>query len=397
MTTVDVQKFQGSGWVTRAGLIGVLGLAATFVGMVIDPRPSFFSYLLGFSYWAGISLASLILVMLFHTFRAKWPVVVRRPVEAMATGTLIFLPLLIPVIIGMPHLYAKWLTPAADLGHEALHILQHKAGWLNKTFFIVRSVGYLVIAALVASRFFRLSTKQDQSGDANLTAKSRTMGVALLPLIAIVMTFASFDWLMSLEPLWFSTIFGVYFFAGSFLSTMALVIIASVTARGRKDLFGDHVSPDHLHNLGKLLFAFVCFWAYIAISQLLLIWIANLPEETPWYLVRMTDGWKPVGILLILGHFFVPFGILLSKNLKRNPRRIRLVAFWALFIHFVDVYWLVMPTLWPERAGFHWTMITAFFGVGFTAVAFVIWKLRGHYTLPVKDPYLAVSLRYRQP
>jgi hypothetical protein len=143
--------------------------------------------------------------------------------------------------------------------------------------------------------------------------------------------------------------------------------------------------------------AFVCFWTYIAFSQLLLIWIAGLPEETPFYIRRFGEGWAGVGILLIVGHFFLPFGALLSRSLKRDPKQLRIVAYWILFIHWVDVFWLVMPSLNPEGFALHWTDITAFFGVGLVAVAYTIWRLRGKLPVPVKDPYLAVSIGYHQP
>ena len=143
--------------------------------------------------------------------------------------------------------------------------------------------------------------------------------------------------------------------------------------------------------------AFTCFWGYIAFSQLMLIWIANLPEETPFYITRFKTGWAPLGILLIVGHFFMPFGALLSRSLKRDPRKLAAVAVWILLVHYVDIYWLVMPTLNPDGVPFHWTNVTAFLGVGLLAIAFAVWRLRGHFTMPVKDPYLADSLRYRQP
>ncbi len=394
--TVDVQKFQGGGgWMTKAGALGVVGLGASLAGIAMDTQKALFSYLVAFSYWAGIAFASLILLMIFHAFRAKWMVVIRRPLEVMAATVVLFVLLFIPIVMGMSHLYS-WVSPAADMGAEALKLLAHKKPYLNVPFFVVRTGIYFLVAIFLSHRLFGWSTRQDESGDVQLTVRQRSLGAGGLPFIALVISFAAFDWLMSLNPLWFSTIFGVYYFAGSILSTIAILIILTNKARG-KDLFGDHVSVEHVHNLGKLLFAFVCFWGYIAVSQLLLIWIANLPEEIPFYVVRFRGPWVPVGIFLIFGHFFIPFGALLSRNLKRTPKRLAVVAGWLLFVHFVDLYWLVMPTLSPDAPLFHWTLVTSFFGVGGLSVAFAIWRMRGHFTLPVKDPFLAVSLRYRQP
>ncbi len=394
--TVDVQKFQGGrGWMTKAGTIGVVGLVASLGGIAADAPSGLFSYLLAFSYWAGIAFASLIMLMIFHAFRAKWMVVLRRPLEAMAVTVVLFALLFIPIATGMAHIY-PWVHPSHDLGHEALKLLEHKKPFLNVPFFLIRTGIYFLFATLLSQRLFGLSTRQDESGEVDLTVSQRKTGVAGLPFMALVITFAAVDWMMSLNPLWFSTIFGVYYFAGSFLSTLAILIIASNKARG-KDLFGDHVSVEHMHNLGKLLFAFVCFWGYIAFSQLLLIWIANLPEEIPFYLVRFKGSWAPVGLFLIFGHFFLPFGLLLSRQLKRTPARLGVVAGWVLFVHFVDLYWLIVPTLSPEMPVFPWTLITSWLGIGGLATAFAIWRMRGRFALPVKDPFLAVSLRYKQP
>ena len=211
-----------------------------------------------------------------------------------------------------------------------------------------------------------------------------------------MITFAGFDWLMSLNPIWFSTIFGVYYFAGSFWSTIAILIIVVSVSRGR-DSFADHVNVEHLHNLGKLLFAFTCFWGYIGFSQMMLIWIANLPEEVPFYTVRMRGEWAAVGIALIIGHFFVPFALLLSRDIKRSPLRLSMVAAWALLMNLLDVFWLVMPTLDANEVTPHWSLLFAYVGLGGLATWFGLWMLRGHHTLPVKDPFLDVSLRYRQP
>jgi hypothetical protein len=399
--SIDVQKFDGGkGWMTKALGLGVAGLALAAVGGVMSKREALFGYLVSFTYWAGIALASLIMLMIFHAFRAKWMVVLRRPLEAMATTILLFLPLCIPILLGMSDLYS-WVHPDHNaLSHEAAEMLEHKAGYLNVPFFVGRTVGYLLLASFLAWRLFGLSTRQDGSGDPGLTQKQRNVGVAGLPFMALVITFAAFDWLMSLNPLWFSTIFGVYYFAGSFWSTVAILIIATSLARGR-GLFGEHVTIEHLHNLGKLLFAFTCFWGYIAFSQMMLIWIANLPEEIGFFTVRMKGDWAGWGIFLILGHFLVPFGLLLSRELKRTPGRLSLVAGWALLMNLVDIFWLVMPTLdekaVPLTPSVLLGLVGSFVGVGGLAVAFAIWRIRGHFTVPVKDPFLPVSLRYRQP
>jgi hypothetical protein len=396
----DAQRFQDSGGLKlKAAIIGAIGLAASLGGILVssgeDRRAALYGYLVSFAYWAGIAFGALVLVMIFHAFRSKWTVVVRRPAEAMATTLVLFLLLAIPLLLGLEQVY-PWVHPHDHFhGHE-VEILEKKEHYLNVPFFIGRTIGYLVISALIAWRLFGLSTRQDVSGDVALTQKQRNLGTGALPLVGLLLTFAAVDWLMTLNPLWFSTIFGVYYFAGSFWSTLAVLIIVTTLARG-KGLYGDFVSVEHLHNLGKLLFAFTCFWGYIAFSQMMLIWIANLPEEIPFFQVRMQGPWAAVGVVLIIGHFVLPFGLLLSRELKRTPNRLRLVAVWALVMNLLDIYWLVMPSLDKDTPRVPWTMLLSFVGIGALGIAFALWRIRGHFTLPVKDPFLPVSLRYRQP
>jgi hypothetical protein len=210
-----------------------------------------------------------------------------------------------------------------------------------------------------------------------------------------VFSFAAIDWVMTLTPLWFSTVFGVYMFAGSTVAAFALIILLIVVDRGQ--LWPRIVGVEHLHNLGKFLLAFTCFWAYIAFSQLLLIWIANLPEEVPFYIVRLRTAWRPLGLALILVHFLIPFGALLSRNLKRSRRALGLVAAWMLGAHLADIYWVVMPNLAPQRVVIPWTFFTSFAGVGLAVLATTSFVLRGKSLVPAGDPYLAESIAFRQP
>lgn len=393
---VDLQKFDGGrSLLMGAAGLGALGIIGTLVGIASDPRPALFSYLWAFAYWGGIALASVVLLQIFHAVRAKWMVVLRRAVEVMAVTIVLFLLLFIPIAAGMKHLYS-WVEPRPDLSREALELLHHKEPYLNTTFFLIRSFFYVALAAVVSQRLFGWSVKQDSSGDVHLTARQRRLGTGALPFVALVFSFAAFDWLMSLEPLWFSTIFGIYYFAGSFLSTISLLVIITDRARG-KNLYGSLVSDEHIHNLGKLMLAFTAFWGYIGFSQFMLIWIAGLPEEVPFYIVRLKGEWAGIGVFLILGHFFIPFAALLSRSLKRNRAQLSLVAFWILLVHAVDLYWLIVPTLSPEGVAFHWTMITSFVGIGGLSIAFGLWRIRGQFTVPIRDPYLVDSLAYRQP
>jgi len=394
---ITVPPFSGGGkWLTAGGGVGLVLLILTFVGCAMDPRVAFHSYLTAFTYWGGISLSSVILLMIFHATHARWMTILRRPLEAMAVSVPLFVLLFIPVVIGMKHTYI-WVDPPESLGREALRLIAGKAAYLNVKGFVIRGFFYLLFSAFIGQRLYGWSLKQDAGGDTiRLLQSQRNLSAGGLPFIGLALTFAAFDWLMSLNPTWFSTIYGVYYFAGSFVSALSLLAIGTAAGR-RAGMFGGLMNDEHTHNIGKLMLAFVCFWTYIAFSQLLLIWIAGLPEETPFYITRFGAGWVPLGVALIVGHFFIPFGALLSRSLKRDPQKLRWVAYWILFIHWVDVYWLVMPSLDHEGFKPHWTDFTAFFGVGLVSVAFTIWRLRGKLPIPVKDPYLAVSIRYHQP
>ncbi|HEX3905719.1 MAG TPA: hypothetical protein VH853_23035 [Polyangia bacterium] len=393
--TLAFTPFKGGGaWMTGGGLLGVVLIVVTLIGAAMNPA-GWFSYLMAFAYWAGIAIASVILLMMLHATHARWVTVLRRPIEAMSSSVGIFLLLFIPLIFGMKHVYV-WVDPPASLGREALKLIAGKAAYLNVTAFVVRAVIYFGLAILISWRLASWSQKQDSTGDVMLLQKQRNLGAGGLPFIALAITFAAFDWLMSLNPTWFSTVFGVYYFGGSLVA--ALSLLAIITKRGRAaNVFGGNMNDEHTHNIGKLMLAFICFWTYIAFSQLMLIWIAGLPDETPFYITRFNPGWRWIGVLLIIGHFFVPFGALLSRSLKRNPRQLAIVAGWILFIHFVDIYWLVMPSRDPDGFSLRWTDVTAFFGVGLVGIAYGVSRLRGKLPVPVKDPYLGESIRYRQP
>jgi hypothetical protein len=239
----------------------------------------------------------------------------------------------------------------------------------------------------------RWSLAQDAGGGAELKVKMRRLGAGGLPFVALAITFAAFDWQMSLSAFLFSTIFGVYWFAGSLVAAIAALILAAAAA-SRVEPLRSAINPNHVHSLGKYLFAFTAFWAYIAFSQYLLIWIANLPEEVPWYLVRTDTGWKGVGIFLALFQFLLPFIILMPRERKRRWRPLVVMAVWILAVHYVDIYWVVMPTLSPGGPSPSWMDLAAFLGVGGISVAWVISRLRGHPILPARDPYLADSLHY---
>ena len=391
----DFPRFEGGRAAMLGGAaIGAAGLLLTALGFAFAPQAAMLSYLVAFMYWLGIALGALVLLMANHAAGARWNIVVRRLNESIVATTPLFLFLFIPILLGARVIFS-WVQPdPAAFGAEGMKLLAHKHAYLNLGAFTVRAAVYFAIWIALAGLMRGWSVQQDQSGAAALTRKLRRLGAGGLPFLALSLTFASFDWLMSLNPLWGSTIFGLYIFAGGFVAAIALLCILAALAIRSHEPLGRLITESHLHNLGKYLLAFVAFWAYMAFSQYMLIWVANLPDEVPWILLRREGGWRWVGVFLIVFHFAVPFLLLLSRDLKRNPRTLAAIAVWVMLVHYVDLYWIVLPV---AHAGFHWTAITSFAGVGGLTLAVGLWRLRGGYAVPVRDPYLEDSLRYVQP
>jgi hypothetical protein len=392
--TVTPRRFEGRA-LGRAGAVAGAGLGLTLVGALFDVDRAVKAYHVAFAYWAGIAMAALLINMAFHAGKARWYVVARRVLETLPLSGVLFLVLFVPVLLGMGHLF-PWLHPER-LSPELRELAEHRRPYLNTSFFLVRTALYFAVWIGIAHLLHGWSVRQDAEGGAALTVRQRRLGTGALPLMALVISFAAFDWQMSLDLHLASTIFGVYFFAGSFLAAFAVLILALASTRGVEGMPGALMNANHWHSLGKYLLAFTAFWAYIAFSQFMLIWIANLPEEVPWYLSRGKGAWLPTAVFLVVFHFVVPFFVLLSRDLKRNPRALSFVAFWVLVVHFVDVYWVMMPGLQHQatgEVGLHWTDLTALLGVGGAFAAFVVWRLRGVSSVPVGDPYLPESLRY---
>lgn len=375
--------------------VGVAGLALTAVGAAFDARRALYAYLVAFVYWLGIALGTLILLGSFHASSAKWAVVLRRFLEHVPAVIPLFVILFIPIVLGRHQLF-PWVDPGALEGELRKAVL-HKARYLNVPFFLVRAAFYFLCWIGVAHFLRAWSLRQDAAGGVTLTRWQRRLGAGALPLLALTVTFAAFDWIMSIDPRFYSTIFGVYWWAGSFMGAFAVTIIAASATRDDPSQFGAHMTLDHFHALGKFLLAFVAFWAYVAFSQFMLIWIANVPEEVPWYILRINGGWLWVGVFLVLFQFLVPFFALLQRAVTRSPRRLAFVSAALLVVHWVDLYWLIMPHVHEQGPRFTPWDLTAFAGVGGVAVAFTVWRMRGTLAIPVRDPYLEDSLRYLPP
>ena len=375
----------------RGGIIaGAVGLAASGgIAATMGVDRFLFAYALNLAFFLSLALGGLFLVVLHHLTRTGWGVVVRRLAEAVAS-TLPFLALLfLPVLLGVHHLY-HWADPAVVAKDP---LLQAKGAFLNVPFFALRWALYFGVWILTARFFVGRSIAQDATGDVELTSRMQGAAAPATLAFALTTTFAAIDLLLSLDAHWYSTIFGVYFFAGCVVAIVSLLILLAFGAQ-RAGLLRSSITVEHYHDLGKYLFAFVVFWAYIAFSQYMLIWYANLPEETGWFLRRQTHGWGGVGLALLFGHFVLPFLALLSRAPKRQPPLLAAAAAWMLAMHWVDLYWLVMPEASGLSPRLHAVDLTLFVGIGGFVVAGAAWTLRGRFLVPVRDPRLEESRHF---
>lgn len=368
--------------------VGILSLIAAFVLSSKNINQFYFSYLTSFMFWLTLALFGLFFVIVQHATRSGWSVVVRRIAENMSMVLPIFAILFIPIFLGRHELF-HWLHDgAAD--HDV--ILQGKTPYLNDTFFSVRSFVYLVIWAWSAAFFYKKSVQQDKTGDHSLTYKMQSRSYPFLVAFVLTITFASFDWIMSLDPHWYSTIFGVYVFTGSVVGGFAFLTLVTVFMRST-GLLRDIISVEHIHDLGKLVMGFMVFWAYIAFSQYFLIWYGNIPEETVFYAHRYHDGWGEVTLALAIGHFVLPMMFLMSKHVKRNSITLTLSVLWMIFFHYVDIYWLVMPNFHKE---FLYTGVdlAALVGIGGIFIGMLALLTKKQTLIPIKDPRLSESLAF---
>jgi len=382
-----------------AKVLAAVGLAALAAGFGLgraqgdDWRYFLHAYLVEFAFFLSISLGALFFVALHHVSRAGWSVAVRRLAEVflgnLALLAVLFLPILLAMALGNHSLY-RWTDPRQVAASE---LLRHKAGWLSVWFFALRAVLYFVAWTLLARFFFRRSLQQDRSGEPRLTIQmERASGPALL-VFAGTVTFAAFDWLMSLEPTWFSTIFGVYYFSGAAVGFLAALVLAALVVQSSGRLTGT-ITTEHYHDLGKLLFGFVVWWGYIAFSQYMLIWYGNIPEETVYYLKRQTGPWAIVSLVLLFGHLLIPFLGMLSREVKRRRVLLGFWAVWLLVFHWLDMYWLVMPNLGADRLPLGPIDLCLLVGIGGLYLAGVLAAAGDRPLLPLKDPRLGESLAF---
>ncbi len=378
----------GTGLAERlAFIIGGISIALSAVAFWVDPGQFYFSWLVAFVFWTSIALGGLFFTLIHHLTGATWSVVVRRFFEVLMTNMPFLLLMAIPVFLGMHELY-HW-SHADAVSHD--HLLQHKAAFLNVPFFIIRTLIYFAVWIVLTTLLYRISLKQDDGASSLIIKKLNKVSAPGVILFAFTTAFAAFDWLMSLDPHWYSTIFGVYYFAGSVMAVMAVLILIVMYFR-KNGILTDVITPEHDHDFGKLLFTYMVFWAYMAFSQYFLIWYANIPEETVWFIHRWEGSWKLASQLLVLGHFVVPFLILMIRASKRSNLILSFMAIWLLFMHWLDMYWLAVPTLHPHGMQLSWIDLATMLGIGGLYMGLFFYRLRKHAILPIGDPKLNDSI-----
>jgi hypothetical protein len=393
---VTTERRRMGGGATRvaacAGVIGVLGLAAgVLLGRWAGWDVFFRSYLLNYCFVLSLALGALFFVLLQHLTRAGWSVSLRRLAEFVAATlpllAVLFLPLLLPLVTGMEGVWA-WTSPDA-VAQDASGVLRHKQPYLNVPFFIVRAVIYFAVWAGLARYFLRKSVAQDATGDPRLTLRMQWWSAPGTLLYALTVTFFAIDALMSLNPHWYSTIFGVYFFSGCVVGFFALLALLTYCVQ-RAGGLTQSVTAEHYHDVGKLAFGFVVFWAYIAFSQYLLIWYADIPEETAWYRPRQAaPWWIGVSLVLLFGHFVAPFVALLSRWPKRRKGLLAAAGAWLLAMHWLDLYYLAAPA---GAAGLAATDVALFVGLGGVFVFAIVRRMTRYALLPARDPRLGEAL-----
>jgi hypothetical protein len=373
-----------------SALVGVIGLAAA-VGLGLaqgDGLKHFgFSYLVNYAFFLSISLGALFFIPIMYVTKASWNVVLRRVAEVMAAVMPLLAVLAVPVIFFAGQIYG-WTDPEV----AASHAMAHKTGYLSQNAFVIRWVIYFAIWSGYALFFWRQSVAQDATGDLKITRRMENFSGFALMICGLSLAGASFDLLMSIDPLWFSTMFGVYYWAGGFVTFFAVLTLFTMFLQNNGRMVGI-VSPEHFHDYGKAMFAFTFFWGYIAFSQYMLYWYANIPEETAWYLHRSQNGWGMLGIAIIFVAFVLPFAGLISRFAKRKRPLLAFWAFWIIGAQWLNLYWVVMPgfsasfTISPMD-------LALFVGIGGVWVAALARLAMCGSLVPLKDPRLDESLRF---
>lgn len=366
---------------------GIVGLIASGIGFFLNKDQFFFSYLTSFTFFTSIALASLIMVMIHHVTKSSWGIVFRRIPETFFSNIGIWAIFMIPIILGMSSLF-QW-TNTEYVANDP--IMLGKVPYLNEPFFVIRQFIYFGIWGFLGYKLHKVSVEMDRTNDWGLTNLLRKLSAPGILLFALTVAFASFDWLMSLDAHWFSTMFGVYFFAMSF-QVLFPVIILIVFWMQRNGMLKNTIGKAHIYDLGAWLFGFTVFYAYIAFSQFLLIYYANIPEATIWFYHRLEGNWAIITYSLLIGRFIIPFILLLNREPKHNQKVLGFVSVLIILMHLIELHWIVMPVFNHAGMVLSWLDFATLIGLGGIFMGLFFQQFKKHNMLPVNDPMLAESL-----
>ncbi|MDP9191208.1 MAG: hypothetical protein M3P06_05845 [Acidobacteriota bacterium] len=369
-------------------IIGVIGIIGAAVGFFTNAQEFYRAWLPGFIFWFLIAAGALGVMMLQYVTGGEWGILIRRPLGAAARTIPLFILFGLPIAFGLKHIYI-WADPEIVRGD---HLLEMKAVWLNPTAWIIRALIYFALLSLWAWRIRVLSLKfyEDRSPYVEL-ARRKWSAIGLL-MFVMVMTFSSIDWVMSLEPKWYSSMFGIAFTVGAGLSAFAFVTFFLTLLSDNPAMQGI-LKPTHFRDLGNLMLAFTMLWAYTNVSQFLLIWYGNIKEETPYYIQRTHGGWSWMAAALLIFQFFLPFTMLLMRAIKDRPHTIAIVTVIILVMRFVDIYWLVVPAHHPDHFYFSWITLFAFLGIGGLWLSAFLWQLKGQTIIPIHETWVDEAIR----
>ncbi|HEX9163870.1 MAG TPA: hypothetical protein VF980_19330 [Thermoanaerobaculia bacterium] len=373
---------------TPSLIVGVIGAVLCAIGWIWRPAEFYRAYLPSYLFWFEIVAGALGVLMLQYTTGGEWGVLIRRPLGAAARTMIVMAVLFIPIVIGARYIYS-WADPNV-VAHD--EVLQHKQRYLNVTAFVIRSAFYFALWILWAWRIRALSLRfyEDRAPETEL-ARSRWAALGL-PMIVLTLTFASIDWIMSLEPKWYSSMYGITFTVSCGLSAYAYVTFLLTQLSGTRAMAGI-LKPSHFRDLGNLMLAFVMFWAYTAFSQFLLIWYGNIKEEVPYYIKREHGVWGALALMLVLFHFFLPFFMLLMRSIKDRPETIAIVAVIILAMRYIHNIWLTGPAWYPDHFYFSWMSVAAFLAIGGIWFWAFVNQLKGQTIIPIHETWVEEAIR----
>jgi hypothetical protein len=369
--------------------VGGLGLLVSVLGWMSDSPRFYHAWLTAFMFFLSLGLAGMFFTMLHYLTASRWSVVLRRISESMMLQLVWLAAAFVPILFGLHDLF-EW-SHAEAVAQD--HLLQGKSSYLNVRFFVARAAVYFAIWLLVAHFLRKRSLAQDAAPQHDQIPGLRRVSAAGMLLFAVTVTFAAFDWLMSLAPHWYSTIFGVYYFGGTFLVGVSAIALLSMFLRGN-GILRDSIGAGHFHDLGKLMFAFVIFWAYIGFSQYFLIWYGNIPEETIWFQARWEGAWRELSLVLLFGHFVIPFVLLIFRGVKYTLPLLGTGAVLLLVMHWIDMYWLIYPVYYESGPQIGWIEVAPVIGLGGIFLAGFWRSFSSAATVPIGDPWLESSLKF---